>query len=60
MLDERGAVVQEIVAEGESGLERLAELVGLTDYASVYLAILAGVDPTPVEAIEDLKRRIAD
>jgi glucose/mannose-6-phosphate isomerase len=57
---ERGVGVQEVVADGASGFERLAELVGLTDYASVYLAVLAGVDPTPVSAIEDLKRRIAD
>lgn len=60
LVSERGLGLQEIVAEGESGFERLAELVGLTDYASVYLAMLCGVDPTPVGAIEDLKRRIAD
>jgi Bacterial phospho-glucose isomerase C-terminal SIS domain len=25
---------------------------------SVYLAVLNGVDPTPVDAIEDVKRRL--
>jgi len=59
LADARGVAVSELVAEGESGYERLAELVGVTDYASVYLALLHGVDPTPVSAIEDLKQQIA-
>jgi glucose/mannose-6-phosphate isomerase len=40
-------------------LERLASLVGPIDYATVYLGIALGVDPTPVVAIQDLKERIA-
>ena len=38
---------------------RLASLVGLADYASAYLALLQGTDPTPVDAITALKQRIS-
>jgi glucose/mannose-6-phosphate isomerase len=56
--DARGVGVSEVVAAGESALERLASLVGLIDYASVYLALMHGVDPTPIAAIDDLKRML--
>lgn len=56
---ERGVPVTELVPEGASRLERLASLVGLVDYASVYLGIALGADPTPIAAIQDLKERIA-
>lgn len=55
---DRGMRVQELVAEGSSPVERLASLVGLVDYASVYLALLQGIDPTPIESITALKHRI--
>jgi glucose/mannose-6-phosphate isomerase len=54
----RGVGVSEIVAAGASPIERLASLVGLIDYASVYLALMHGVDPTPISAIDDLKRML--
>jgi glucose/mannose-6-phosphate isomerase len=55
---ERGIEVSELRAAGASALERLASVVGLMDYASVYLGLLYGVDPTPVEAIQALKARL--
>jgi glucose/mannose-6-phosphate isomerase len=55
---DRGMRVQELVAEGSAPLERLASLVGLVDYASVYLALLQGIDPSPIDSITALKRRI--
>ncbi|MQY07134.1 bifunctional phosphoglucose/phosphomannose isomerase [Actinomadura macrotermitis] len=54
----RGVAVTEIVAEGEHPLERIASLIALADYVTVYLAIALGVDPTPVSAIQELKARI--
>ena len=45
-------------AEGTSAAERLASLVGLIDFATVYLAILQGIDPSPVAPIDDVKRRL--
>jgi glucose/mannose-6-phosphate isomerase len=52
---DRGVAVTELVAEGSSPLERLASLIGLIDYASVYLAFAQGLDPTPIAPIVQLK-----
>jgi glucose/mannose-6-phosphate isomerase len=56
---ERGIEVTELAAAGDLPLERLASLVTLIDYASVYLAIANGIDPAPIAAIQELKARIA-
>ncbi|WP_433328830.1 bifunctional phosphoglucose/phosphomannose isomerase [Spirillospora sp. CA-294931] len=55
----RGVPVTELASEGEHRLERIATLIALADYVTVYLAIALGVDPTPVTAIQELKARIA-
>lgn len=59
LAEARGVHVDELRADGASPLERFASLVGVLDYVSVYLALLYGIDPTPVRAIEELKARIA-
>ncbi|HEY2304758.1 MAG TPA: SIS domain-containing protein [Streptosporangiaceae bacterium] len=56
---DRGIEVTELAASGDLPLERLASLVALIDYASVYLAIANGIDPAPIAAIQELKARIA-
>src|SRR5262249_46409352 len=56
---QRGIEVSELTAVGDLPLERLASLVHLIDYASVYLAIAGGIDPAPIAAIQELKARIA-
>ncbi|GGL09064.1 SIS domain-containing protein [Planomonospora parontospora] len=56
---DRNVPVTEIAAEGTHPLERLASLIGLGDYASTYLALGYGIDPTPVSAITELKTRIS-
>jgi glucose/mannose-6-phosphate isomerase len=56
---ERDVPVLSLSAEGDSALERLASLVGVADYTSAYLALLLGIDPTPVDAITALKERIS-
>ena len=55
---ERGLRVTEIKAAGSSPLERLASLIGLADYASVYLAIATGTDPMTLPALSDLDERL--
>jgi glucose/mannose-6-phosphate isomerase len=55
----RGVPVSSLRSEGVTPLERLASLVGVIDYATVYLAIAEGVDPTPVAPIDELKARLA-
>lgn len=54
-VEQAGAQVVRVEARGDSRLERVLSLVLLGDLASVYLAVLDGVDPTPVEAIESFK-----
>ncbi|MFB4313325.1 SIS domain-containing protein [Actinomadura sp. 21ATH] len=56
----RGIAVTEISAEGGHPLERIATMIALSDYITVYLAIALGADPTPVSAIQELKARIVD
>ncbi|GIH22071.1 phosphomannose isomerase [Acrocarpospora phusangensis] len=58
LAQDRGVPVSEIAAEAGHPLERLATVVGLGDYASVYLSLGYGVDPAPVSAIAELKARI--
>ena len=48
-----------IESVGESRLERLLSLVLLGDLVSLYLAVLRGVDPSPVAIIDRLKSTLA-
>lgn len=52
-----GVGVSALLAEGRSAPARLASLIGVTDFASSYLALSEGTDPTPVAAITALKQR---
>jgi glucose/mannose-6-phosphate isomerase len=54
---QRGIDVSELSAEGERPLRRVAGLVHLADYTSVYLAIACGVDPSAAAAVGDLRER---
>ena len=51
----RGASTFRIETIGGTRLERLISAVLLGDLVSLYLAVLRGVDPAPVEVIESLK-----
>jgi glucose/mannose-6-phosphate isomerase len=57
---QRGIEVTELSAEGDQPLDRLASLIQLIDYATVYLGLATGIDPGPVAVIGDLKDRIAE
>lgn len=58
LAEARGVAVTRLRTEGASPVERLASVVGLIDYATVYLALAQGIDPTPVAPIDALKRRL--
>jgi glucose/mannose-6-phosphate isomerase len=47
--------VDEVAARGEHPVGRLASLVLPLDFASVYLALLQGIDPSPIGPILALK-----
>ena len=46
-------------AAGHSALARLMSLVIVGDFASVYVGLRRGVDPTPVVVIDRLKAALA-
>ncbi len=50
----------EINSQGKTDLERTLYLIHLTDWVSVYLAELRGVDPVEVDIITSLKAKLAD
>lgn len=52
--------VEEVEIKGESLLARMISTIFLGDFVSYYLAILNRVDPSPVEIIESLKKKLVE
>jgi glucose/mannose-6-phosphate isomerase len=52
--------IHEVWSEGDTRLSRMLSLSYLGDYVSVYLAIANEVDPTPVLAIDKLKKELVN
>lgn len=50
--------VLEIYARGVGKLARMLSTMYIGDFASLYLGILYGFDPTPVKIIDELKRQL--
>ncbi len=48
-----------VEAEGANQLEQLFSTIALGDFVSLYTALLNGLNPTPVELIEKLKKALA-
>jgi len=48
-----------VQSRGHTAVERIFSLVLLGDLVSLYVAVLRGTDPTPVDVIETLKERLA-
>lgn len=59
LLAERTAGWTELSPKGESRLARMLSMIQLGDFVSFYLAMRVGVNPTPVETIQELKRTLA-
>ncbi|MBI2866062.1 MAG: bifunctional phosphoglucose/phosphomannose isomerase [Chloroflexi bacterium] len=59
LLRQAGVDPHFVSGRGEHPLAQMMGLVLLGDYASYYLALLNGVDPSPVPAVDYLKRRLA-
>jgi glucose/mannose-6-phosphate isomerase len=51
--------ITELKATGEAPLAKMFSAICLGDFASLYLAVLRGVDPTPVKVIDRLKNEMA-
>jgi hypothetical protein len=53
---ESGAVTEEVWATGRNRLARFCSLAIMGDFASCYVGLSHGVDPSPIQAIVRLKR----
>jgi len=60
IIKDKPSEITEVWTEGSSVLARMFSLIYLGDFVSFYLAILYGVDPTPVERIETLKKKLVE
>jgi glucose/mannose-6-phosphate isomerase len=54
------AHVIEIHSKGKSRLAKMMYTMYLGDFVSCYLAVLRNIDPTPVDIIAELKKRLAE
>jgi len=59
LLEQSGISHQTIDSRGKSKLSQMIGLVYLGDWVSYYLAILYEIDPTPIKAIDYLKKRLS-
>ncbi|MFH1440699.1 MAG: bifunctional phosphoglucose/phosphomannose isomerase [Candidatus Omnitrophota bacterium] len=60
IIKKEGVEVYDLWSQGNSLFSRMFSLIYIGDYISFYLAILYGVDPTPIGKIDYLKERLAD
>jgi len=60
VFDEGAAKVLEIWSRGRGRLARMLSTMYVGDFASFYLAILYGLNPTPVKIIDELKKRLEE
>jgi glucose/mannose-6-phosphate isomerase len=59
ILADKAGALHEVWSEGESLLSRVLSMISLGDYVSLYMAYVNRVDPTPVEVIDLLKKKLA-
>ena len=52
--------VIEVSPKGKSQLAKMMYLMCLGDFTSCYLAVLRGINPSPVDIITELKKRLAE
>ena len=59
LLEKESIPQRTVEGRGESALSQMLSVTILGDYTSYYLALLQGVDPSPVPAIDFIKERLA-
>jgi glucose/mannose-6-phosphate isomerase len=55
LLHKAGLGIFEVPTQGKSPLAKMLSTICIGDFTSIYLALLHGVDPTPVKTINYLK-----
>ncbi len=58
IIESKGIEAVELVSEGETLLSRMFNLIQFGDFVSYYLALINGVDPTPINVIEYMKSNL--
>jgi glucose/mannose-6-phosphate isomerase len=59
LMKEHGVPFEVLTAKGKTPLAQVFSQIYFGDYLSTYLAVLGGVDPTPVELIEGFKKALS-
>jgi glucose/mannose-6-phosphate isomerase len=59
LIADSAALSLRIETRGQTTVERVISLVLLGDIVSIYLAVLSGVDPTPVRMLDQVKAELA-
>jgi len=57
-INKTSAKTFEVWSKGKGKIARMSSIICTGDFTSVYLAVLRGVDPTPVKTISILKERL--
>jgi glucose/mannose-6-phosphate isomerase len=60
LIESEAAGIVRLESRGSTAVERVMSLVLLGDLVSIYLAVLKGIDPSPVDVIERLKEELAE
>jgi len=58
LMESAGTVIYEVWGQGRSTLAKMFSVIAVADFLSNYLAILRGVDATPVQTIDKLKESL--
>jgi len=58
LFEKEGIDYKEIFSTSGSILTKLINLIYLFDYSTIYKAIISGIDPTPVKAIDFVKDKL--
>lgn len=58
LVSDKAKKLYEIYTRGDGRLAKMLSLLLVGDFSSVYLAVLRGIDPSPVKSIETVKRRM--
>ena len=58
LIELSGVNIYEVWSQGKSSLAKMLSSIAVADFLSNYLAILRGIDPTPVQTIDKLKESL--
>ena len=58
LIKSKGIEVMELVIKGDSKLTKIFSSIHLSDWVAYHLALLYEIDPTPVDMVEDFKKKL--